>query len=214
MTFDRWKKLMASFGFSENQAAFDSNVEHHSQKHRAYHNAEHVSDCLKKLDLLKEDIPFRKEIELALWFHDIIYNPHGKANEKKSADLASVFLKEAGASIEIRQKVIDLILATQHTAEATSARVPTEASAEAQEEKIIRDIDLSILGSEPEDYDDYVRKIRKEYKLVPAPIFRKKRKAVLEEFLNRKPLFQTTLFREKFEKQARENLAREMERYV
>lgn len=213
MTYERWKKLMASFGFAENRAAFDLIIEHHSQKHRAYHNSEHVADCLDKLDLFPEEIPFRKEIELALWFHDTVYNPYGKDNEQKSADLASSFLKQAGASAETLQGVTNLILATRHTAKATSARVPPEASAEAQEQKIIMDIDLSILGSDPLDYDDYVRKIRKEYKLIPGPIFRKNRKAILEEFLNREPLFQTAVFEKKFEKQAKENLRRELENY-
>ena len=202
MTFGRWKKLMDTFGFAENEPAYNSILNQYSEAYRAYHNAEHISDCLEKLDLFGEAIKNRNVIELAIWFHDLVYNPYGKHNELKSARAAVDFLKRNGSDEALIREVTGLILATQHTAIATS-----------EEEKIIADIDLSILGAPPDVYDRYSENIRKEYRRIPALIFRKKRKEVLKQFLDRKPLFQIPLFREKFEQQARDNINRELQRY-
>ncbi len=202
MTLGRWKKLMDSFGFAENEAAYNSILNQYSEAYRAYHNAEHISDCLEKLDMFGEALENRNVIELAIWFHDIVYNPYGKHNELKSARAAADFLKRNSSDEALIQRVSGLILATQHTATTTS-----------EEEKIITDIDLSILGAPSEAYDRYSDNIRKEYKRIPALIFRKKRKEVLKQFLDRKPLFQKPLFQEKFEQKARDNINRELQRY-
>ncbi|MBP7962586.1 MAG: hypothetical protein KBG20_06780 [Caldilineaceae bacterium] len=70
------------------------------------------------------------------------------------------------------------------------------------------DIDLSILGSDPADYDRYEAAIRQEYAWVPGFLFRRKRKAILQSFLDRPRLYATVFFRERLETQAHINLAR------
>jgi len=70
------------------------------------------------------------------------------------------------------------------------------------------DIDLSILGTQPDVYDEFERNIRREYKHVPAFIFRKKRKAILEGFLARNMIYVTKHFQHMLENQARINLIR------
>jgi len=70
------------------------------------------------------------------------------------------------------------------------------------------DIDLSILGTPTEVYDEFEVNVRKEYKRVPRFIFRKKRKEILQNFLANAPVFKTEYFRKRFEAQAAENLKR------
>jgi predicted metal-dependent HD superfamily phosphohydrolase len=76
------------------------------------------------------------------------------------------------------------------------------------DEKILVDVDLSILGAKSERFDEYERQVREEYSWVPAPIFRSKRKATLAEFLNRPTIFNTEKFVGVYEARARENLRR------
>ena len=65
----------------------------YQEKHRAYHNLEHVNDCLNQLDNFESEITDKHIIEMAIWYHDIIYNPYGKNNELKSAEEASILKK-------------------------------------------------------------------------------------------------------------------------
>ena len=74
------------------------------------------------------------------------------------------------------------------------------------DERLLVDVDLSILGASPERFAEYERQVREEYAWVPDNVFRDKRKAVLEGFLGRDAIFGTAFFMTMCEDQARENL--------
>ena len=86
-------------------------------------------------------------------------------------------------------------MATVHSAKARNA-----------DEALLVDIDLSILGVEPDVYKQFELDVRFEYKRVPYFFYKKKRKEVLHGFLNRKTIYQSDFFIDKFEAQARTNL--------
>jgi predicted metal-dependent HD superfamily phosphohydrolase len=133
-------------------------------------------------------------LELAIWFHDAIYAPLKGNNEAASADLATARLAALGAEEDLQKKVHRLILVTLHD------REPND-----PDETLLLDIDLSILGGERERFEVYESAIRQEYRLVPGPLYRRKRKAILQSFLARPVLYHTAPFR-KSEARARENL--------
>ena len=70
------------------------------------------------------------------------------------------------------------------------------------------DMDLSILGAAPEAFDAYEQAVRREYDWVEEPMWRAGRSAVLKNFLARPHIFHTEEFRQRFEPQARRNMAR------
>lgn len=74
------------------------------------------------------------------------------------------------------------------------------------------DIDLSILGQDRSKFDEYERQIRSEYSWVAADAFAKGRSAILSSILARPRIYSTGLFYNKYEKIARENLARSIAR--
>ena len=154
---------MINFCFPENRSVFNELESLYQEKHRAYHNGVHIIDCLKKLDAYKKELPLKKEMELAFWFHDCIYNPYGKDNELKSALKATQFLSEQQADQEQHTQIHNLIMATLHNG------IPKN-----ETEALFIDIDLSILGASPDVYNAYAAKIRKEYKRVPRFLYRKK----------------------------------------
>ena len=197
----RWKDLMTRFQFNENMAEFLELKNKYNEKQRAYHNMEHIIDCLNQLDNYEEIIADRDIIELAIWYHDIIYNPYGKENELKSAQEAAQFMTTQNADGTIIEKVYQLILSTVHI-----ESPKTEAQA------LIMDIDISILGSPKPQYLEYCQKIRKEYKWIPGPLYRSKRKEVLNRFLQRKRLYFTEYFYNKLEGNARINISQEIKR--
>jgi predicted metal-dependent HD superfamily phosphohydrolase len=94
-------------------------------------------------------------------------------------------------------RVATLILATRHTT------LP-----EGPDEKLVCDIDLAILGRDSATFDEFERRIRREYAWVPEPIYRRERSAVLAGFLRRRTIYQLDPFRRRFEVVARANLER------
>jgi predicted metal-dependent HD superfamily phosphohydrolase len=170
------------------------------EPHRHYHNTEHLVDCLGQVDLLPAGEE-RDRAEVALWFHDAVYDPHAGDNEARSAAWAREGLASLGVSATIVEEVARLVLATRHVGP------PADAVA-----TIVTDIDLSILGRDPETYEQYERRVRREYAWVPEPRFRRERARILSGLLERRPLYSTTLFRDRYERAARENLARAVAR--
>ena len=77
-----------------------------------------------------------------------------------------------------------------------------------KEAKLTADIDLSILGRNEAEFEQYEASIRQEYHWVSEAIYRKARVKILESFLNRPTLFWTDLFRARYEVPARDNLRR------
>ena len=78
------------------------------------------------------------------------------------------------------------------------------------DQKLIVDIDLSILGASSSRYEEFVEAIRKEYKYVPWFMFKKKRIELMQYFLNRESIYSHEYFVQSLEKQARVNIAREI----
>ncbi len=168
---------------------------------RRYHSLQHLTECLA---LLREHLDLAKqpgEVEIALWFHDAVYDVKASDNEQKSADWAARSLTEAGVSQEVIDRVVQLIMATRH------AVLP-----QGRDQQLLVDIDLAILGSSRERFLEYEQQISEEYSWVPEVLFRHKRRAVLEEFMARSPIYNTAALRQQFERQAHDNLAFSLER--
>ena len=78
--------------------------------------------------------------------------------------------------------------------------------------RITADIDLAIFGKPAAEFDDYEEKIWKEWSWIGESAYREGRKIVLNKFLQRKPIYHTEFFRNKYEKMARANLERSIRR--
>jgi predicted metal-dependent HD superfamily phosphohydrolase len=195
MILDRWLTLMGLWGFGRSEETFNSLMSAYTGKGRHYHSQEHLAACLRHLDSCISQVAKPREVELALWFHDSVYRPFSGGNEQKSADWAASFLSENGATGEEVARVHRLIMVTEHNA-------PTQT----KDESILVDIDLSILGADPQTYDLYERGVRNEFKLVPLFMYNKMRAEVLTSFLERPSIYQNEPFATEREHQAKENL--------
>lgn len=167
----------------------------YAEPQRHYHTQQHLGECLALLETARHMAHHPGEVELALWFHDAVYDPQGKGNEARSADWACRALAEAGGEVVVQERVRTLIMATCHDA------VPLD-----QDACLLVDIDLGILGAEEKRFAEYDRQVRAEYRWVPGWLYRRKRKEVLTGFLDRASIYSTDHFRDRFEAQARLNL--------
>jgi len=173
----------------------------YSKDIRHYHNLGHIQQCLSVYDSFTEYYAKSVYIEYAIWFHDIVYDPKSDINEENSAFIWSLLAVGDRLSLEEIVKVSDLILITKHDTE------PKES-----DEKLIVDIDLSILGSPKEIFSEYGENIRKEYQHVNDEDYRIGRTKVLESFLNRGSIYYTDFFKKNYEKKARLNLTEAIEK--
>jgi len=171
----------------------------YSRPERAYHNKNHIEKGLDDWVLVQQYLKNPKELEIAWYFHDAVYEINAKDNEERSADLAANILTQSGVCCNSIQIVKKFILATKHD------KIPDDLDS-----KYLADIDLSIFGRTEEEYDEYKRNIRKEYSVFPEPEYEAGRVIVLKHFIERPSIYLTDFFREKYEKKARENLGREL----
>ena len=195
MLLERWLTLCSKLNLEGRHQWEIFNLEY-SHTNRSYHNLEHIKDCLKQLDSNRDLAKDPVAVEFAIWFHDLIYNTESPSNEEDSAQVAKDFLKGTA----ICETVVELILATKHQSKTIS-----------HDQALICDIDLSILGRDPEIYRHYSEAIRQEYHWVPSADYSEGRRAVLSAFLERDSIYILPHFQSQLEDQARSNLLSELE---
>jgi predicted metal-dependent HD superfamily phosphohydrolase len=195
---DQWRQMWAALGATAaDETLLRDLITRYSEPHRHYHTMQHLNECFGKLEELRPLAHKSAEIELALWFHDAIYDTRRKDNEEKSAQWAQSSVLAAGLPALVGHRVYELVMVTRHNA------VPADV-----DQQILVDVDLSILGAGPDRFDEYEQQIRQEYSWVPGLIFRRERRKILEDFLKRETIFQTKRFVDAYEMQARANLRR------
>lgn len=190
-----WQRSWHNLNLPPPSNLFKRLVAAYEEPHRYYHSIQHLQECLAHFDTAIAHAIHAGEVEIALWFHDAIYDVRAHDNERRSADWAIDELKTAGASKEVQQRVEVLIMATCHTA------MPNE-----PDQQLLVDIDLAILGATPERFAEYDRQVRAEYSWVPNFLYRAKRREVLQGFLDRECIYSTNYVRNRLETRARGNL--------
>ena len=191
---------MGEFGFSECRDTHSILIAAYTEPHRCYHTLEHIEACFRHLESAQSQADHPNEIELALWFHDAIYDPERPDNEKASGLLSTQWLEKLGEDSTFAGEVDRLINITDH-----------KSTPETDDEQLIIDIDLSILGRDSAFYQKYADNIRKEYSFVPEDDYIKGRGDLLQHFLEREKIYLTPSFFDQFESQARVNLQGELD---
>ncbi len=163
---------------------------------RDYHNLSHIEDCLVALSCVDGlSVAERDILTEAIWWHDVVYDPTRSDNEELSAQLA-----ERHVRADIGHEVGRLIRLTK----------THEVKADDHLGAILISIDLSILGAEPERYDAYAAAIRQEFIHVSNADYRAGRASVLRRFAARPVIYPDAGFAAKYDRRARDNLAREL----
>ena len=88
----------------------------YGEPQRHYHTQQHLIECIALLDSAIERTRSPGEVELALWFHDAVYQPKAKDNEERSAEWAARALVAAGVEAASIDRVHALVMATRHEA--------------------------------------------------------------------------------------------------
>ena len=195
----RWERAWDQAGGSPREGLLDELIARHAEPDRAYHTMRHVEECLAAFEPVTHQAERPAEIELAIWFHDAVYDTKAHDNEAQSAALAARELLAGGADAAAAARVERLILATRHDG------IPEDVDA-----RLLVDVDLAILGAEAERFAEYEAQVREEYAWVPEAAFRLGRARLLRSLLDRPSLYGTAWFRDRLEAAARRNLERSL----
>lgn len=192
----RWHELWRAAGArKEASSSYDQLRRLYAEPHRHYHSFQHIVECLSEFDFARHFAQQPLAVELAIWFHDAIYDPHAGDNEERSADLAKRCLADNGIEKSWCESVFQLVLATKQHDGSLHPDAP-----------LMVDIDLSIFGQSAKRFWEYESQIRKEYEWVPEKVFAEKRAEILKRFLWRRTIYNTEFFFKKYEEHARMNL--------
>lgn len=180
----------------------------YAEPHRVYHGQSHI-DALRAA-LVRDRSMFTSPdaVELAIWYHDAIYNPLARDNESASADLLRAEL--AGV---IPPEVVDL--AEQLVRATADHRIPPGLPDPAAADcALFLDMDLAILGRSPDEFAAYEAAIEAEFRPhYDWLTYRAGRAAVLRALLQRNPIYLSASYRSHYERTARDNIALALARY-
>lgn len=171
----------------------------YSDPKRHYHAIPHLENIIAELNEISEKIENYDTAIFAAFYHDIIYKATSSSNEEDSAKLAAQRLTEIDFPTAEIKKCTAMIMATKsHKLSADS------------DTNYFTDADLAILGQNSLDYREYREGVRNEYSNYPDFLYNPGRKKILQQFLQSPTIFKTPHFCNKYEDQARLNIANEL----
>lgn len=171
---------------------------------RAYHSLAHIQQLFAQFNQTMTYLHEPHLIALALYYHDVIYDPMRSDNELKSAEYMVDKLKHY-LSDDQRRTIYALIIMT-----ATHQLDGLTDSDKCSDAAYLLDMDLSILGTPWPQYERYAQAVRQEYGHVSEIDYRVGRIAVLKKLLTHPKIYLTQYYYKRLERQARENMAREI----
>jgi predicted metal-dependent HD superfamily phosphohydrolase len=198
-----WGRLMEKFGVPPmvGFGVYDELLNAYAEPHRKYHTLEHVQEMLRVLGRLALNEPKLPALQLAVWLHDVVYDPKRSDNESASVDW---FTQRLGMALQadVVSLVSEIILATRHQADF----VPNTLEA------IMLDSDLAILGSAEVRYLRYADAIRQEFSHVSDVDFAAGRSNFLQGMLARERIYHREMMSAEGEEIARANMQAERDR--
>ena len=141
---------------------------------------------------------------LALYYHDVIYNPTRADNEQKSAEYAVDTLSSYLSPEQYEHIYVFIMMTANHQIDESTDSVKYNDAA------YLLDMDLSILGAPWPTYRQYAKAIRQEYAHVADDNYRDGRTAVLQGLLAHPKLYLTDHYYNQLETQARDNIKHEL----
>ena len=202
---DEWTRLCAALDV---EAAYAEQLwthlaEAYGEPQRHYHTLDHIAAVVTDAMRLRDRFRQPEAALLALFFHDVVYDPARRDNEARSADKLELWLGrriDAGV-LAFCRRVIE-----------TTASHAAQGDADLD---LVLDIDMAILGASPEAYGRYAEGVAREY----LPVYgfdayaTGRAKLFLEPTLARGSLFLTPSYAA-LEAQARANLADELAQWT
>ncbi|WP_230658445.1 HD domain-containing protein [Psychrobacter sp. I-STPA10] len=202
--------------------------EYYNAPHRHYHTLRHVAFLLNEWQKYQSQLIDADMVALAIYYHDIIYEPLRKDNEHQSAQffadnfahllspqqiqvVVSLIEMTAKHSLEIPQITAKHSLEIPQIDDKTEAVLYSSIQQFKVDAALFLDMDLAILGMPWGQYEAYAKAVRLEYIQIESTQYQQGRKQVLQRLLSKPYLYFTSSYRQSHEQQARQNINQEMQ---
>lgn len=190
-----WQRCVASPPSPDGADVYAELEKLYTAPYRRFHNLDHIGDCVRRVDEVAHLLEDPDAVELALWFHDAVYDVGTATNERRSAEL--FLTMSAGAGFRFRHRVCGLIMATRH------ARLTN-----GNDRSFMVDIDLSGFGAPWDEFIANGARLRDESATIPDNQYHCGQVFFLSRLRERRRFFATDYFRDRYESIARDNLRR------
>lgn len=178
-------------------ACFAQVQRHYREPHRRYHTPAHIAHCLEQFDLARALLDAPDAVELAIWYHDVIYDVGASDNELQSAQLLRRHADGVIAG-DLVQCVDDLVMVTVH-----GQRQPVT-----RDQGFMVDIDLSSFGLPWAKFLRDSEAVREEFADMSDAQFYPRQREFLASLIAREHFCITEFFRARHEARARKNITR------
>jgi predicted metal-dependent HD superfamily phosphohydrolase len=192
-----WRRCMNAGAADSSTAIHQRLVDAYNEPQRRYHTLAHIDHCLAIFDQCKSLTANPDALEIAVWFHDVIFEPGKRENEALSAELYQDLSADVHDN-ETRGLVVRLIMATLHDG----------SSLDDSDAGYMVDIDLSGFGLPWEDFLRDSRHLREESAQLSDAEYYQRQRDFQACLLARPRFYVTDFFSQRYEQQARGNLTR------
>ncbi|MDH3636323.1 MAG: hypothetical protein OES20_16615 [Gammaproteobacteria bacterium] len=195
-----WQRCLVDGATDDSATIHQQLVKGYGEPQRHYHTLDHIAHCLTQFDQCKSLARNPDALEIAVWFHDVIFEPGRHDNEAHSARLYQDLSAEIHDD-EMRQLIDRMIMATLHDG----------SSLDDADASYMVDIDLSSFGL---DWDAFLldsQNLREENPHLSDTDYYRKLLKFHSGLLARPRFFLSDFFYQRFEQQARDNVSRYLE---
>lgn len=194
-----WTRCCAGASTVEGGEIFNRLRAAYDEPQRRYHTFAHIAQCLSQFDRAAGGMAVPDAVEMAIWFHDVVYVPGAPDNERRSADL---FRQWAGGGFPpaLIDDIDRLVMATTHLSPPVVV-----------DECWVADVDLSSFGLPWPEFTDDSRNVRAERGDLTDAAFYPAQSRFLHSLSGRVRVFQSEFFHGLLEATARANIARLLE---
>jgi predicted metal-dependent HD superfamily phosphohydrolase len=174
---------------------------YYDKPERHYHNWKHIVSMWRFLrtEMANMSVFDRQHLQLAILFHDAVYDPTRTDNELRSAVLVDYVLHDL---LQVNVQYVKKLIMSTIDHQLNIFEYPHQRVA-----KLFLDADLSILASDEATYDRYTQDLKKEYSHLCEVDYECGRFQFIQAILRREKIF---LARRDLEERARSNLNREL----
>lgn len=190
-----WQRCVTSPPSPPGSEVFAELHDRYTAPYRRFHNLDHIHDCLHRVDEVAQLLNDPGAVELAIWFHDAVYDVGSTTNERRSAEM--FIAMSAGAPFGLRHRVCSLIMATRHARKV-----------QGNDRSFMVDIDLSGFGAPWDDFMESGARLREEASSISEDQYHVGQVGFLDRLRRRQYFFATEYFRDRYEATARQNLRR------
>lgn len=191
-----WSHCLVDSAMDESAIIHQQLIASYSEPHRYYHTLDHIGHCLSLFDKISSKLQSPEALELAIWFHDVVYQPGAANNEQLSADQFMQITKNLFDD-SLRNTVYQHIMATLHL----------DSEMNHADTIYMVDIDLSSFGL---PWPEFIRdsdNIRREMAHLSDDEYYRKQSAFQRTLIDRPRFYRSDYFYQNYETQARKNLS-------